>query len=122
VLANTVYLRGIINKPNVFQTIPNPTAIVSNGFDYAGNDVTSVNGAVFYCASIRLGWVYFGRAMRADVRVWWPRIESGNAALILSDFPGCEDQNDKLNPGGTAYDNYHVVYLPSVIRMTTVDN
>jgi hypothetical protein len=72
---------------------------------------------------MRLGWVYFGRAMRADVRVWRPRNESGNGSQsILDDFPLCEDDNTKLNPGGAQFDNYHVVYLPTVIRMTLVDN
>jgi type II secretory pathway pseudopilin PulG len=127
VLANTLYLRGITGAPNAFQTIPNVTQTVSNAFDFMGNDTANDNsiGArpVFYCASMRVGWVYFGRAMRADVRVWWPRVEGGNAAAsVLTDFAACADDNAKLNPGGTQYDNYHVVYLPSVIRMTTVDN
>jgi type IV pilus assembly protein PilV len=124
VLNNTLYLRGIIGAPNAYQTIPNVTPIVSNAFDYLGNDTANDNTQpVFYCASMRLGWVYFGRAMRADVRVWWPRNESGNQALsILADFPACADDNAKLNPSGTQFNNYHVVYLPTVIRMTLVDN
>jgi type IV pilus assembly protein PilV len=126
VLTNTQFLRAIVGAPNVYQTIPNTNNTVSNAFDYMGNDTARDNTIaarpVFYCASMRLGWVYYGRAIRADVRVWWPRNESGNSAAILNDFVACADDNSKLNPGGTQFNNYHVVYLPSVIRMTTVDN
>jgi prepilin-type N-terminal cleavage/methylation domain-containing protein len=127
VLGTTTYLRSIIGAPNAFQTIPGVTPTVSNAFDYLGNDTandtTTQGRPVFYCASMRLGWVYFGRAMRADVRVWWPRNESGNgSASILTDFPACADDNTRLNPSGTQFNNYHVVYLPTVIRMTLVDN
>ena len=104
VLANTLFLRAIVGAPNVFQTIPNTTLNVSNAFDFMGNDTARDNTIaarpVFYCASMRLGWVYFGRAMRADVRVWWPRNESGISSAILTDFPACGDDNGKLNPGG----------------------
>lgn len=126
VLSRTLFLSAIVGAPNVFQTIPNTTNTVSNAFDYMGNDTardnTITTRPVFYCASMRLGWVYYGRAMRADVRVWWARNESGGANGILTDFAACADDNNKLNPGGTAYNNYHAVYLPTVIRMTTVDN
>jgi type IV pilus assembly protein PilV len=114
VLANTTYLRTI-SSPPAFATLTNLTAPISNAFDRDGNDVTP--GTHFYCASVRLGWVYFGRAMRADVRVWWAREDK----QITVDFPACQDTDAPLNPGGTQFDNYHVVYLPTVIRMVTVD-
>jgi prepilin-type N-terminal cleavage/methylation domain-containing protein len=117
VLGNTRYLAAISAGPNSFQTIPNTTAAVSNAFDMRGNDIANNNPNVFYCASIRLSWVYVGRAMRADVRVWWAREQ----ASITTNFPTCTETG-LIDPGGLQYNNYHVVYLPSVISMVRVDN
>jgi prepilin-type N-terminal cleavage/methylation domain-containing protein len=93
------------------------TRLQSNAFDYYGDDLNTQNGSpvgLFYCASYRLSFVYTNnRIIRADVRVWWAR--EGQAG-IRADFPTCDDDNAKLNPGGTAIDNYHVVYLSTVIR------
>jgi prepilin-type N-terminal cleavage/methylation domain-containing protein len=128
VLASTRFLGQIAAKPDQFQTILNPTATLSNAFDYQGNDVdVAANAAnVFYCASFRLGWVYYGNAMRADVRVWWAR-ESSSATpnAITLDFAGCADNDTALSPnpspgGGPQFNNYHVVYLSTVIRLTAV--
>jgi len=117
VLANTRYLSRINISPNVYQAIPNVSASVSNAFDYMGNDVVNTSGETVYCAAFRPSWVYFGRAMRVDVRVWWAR--AGNR--ILSDFPGCDGTHARLDPGPTGDlfngNAYHVVYLPSVIRV-----
>jgi prepilin-type N-terminal cleavage/methylation domain-containing protein len=117
VLAETLYLRQITTNPNQYQAIPNVTANVSNAFDFLGNDVLNTSGNVVYCAAFRPAWVYFGRTMRVDVRVWWAR--EGNQ--IISDFPGCAGTQSTLDPGpsGTFFNNsaYHVVYLPSVIRV-----
>lgn len=121
VLQQTQFLRQVATAPNVFQTIANLVPGVSNAFDYQGNDIanTSAEPAIFYCASFRPAWVYYGRAMRVDVRVWWPR-EGSNLA---NDFPTCIDDNAKLNPGpATLMNNYHVVYMPTVIRMVPVYN
>jgi prepilin-type N-terminal cleavage/methylation domain-containing protein len=97
------------------------TRLLSNAFDYYGQDVnlTNANAAtlasVVYCASYRLGWIYTNfRSMRADVRVWWSR--SSPSRTITSDFAGCADNNAALNPGGNQIENYHVVYLSTVIR------
>lgn len=130
VLANTTFLKQITTAAGVFQTINNTTATVSNAFDYQGNDVlNNVNdpaAPIFYCASFRPAWVYFGRAMRVDVRVWWARASAGDnqagAHVITNDFASCNEDNARLNPGGTLIDDYHVVYLSSVIRMTPVYN
>ncbi len=115
VLALTTYLGAITTAPNVFQAIPNATPQVSNAFDFQGNDIANNSGSVYYCASFRPAWVYFGRAMRVDVRVWWAR--SGSS--LTGDFAACADDNARLNPGGTLFNNYHVVYLPTVIRVNT---
>jgi hypothetical protein len=63
-----------------------------------------------------LNWVYFGSAMRADVRVWWPRASS--SAALNTDFPGCGGNLTTLDPGGTAFNNYHAVYVSTVIGVT----
>lgn len=41
-------------------------------FDHFGRD-TAATDEMRYCTNVRLQWVYFGQAMRADVRVWWTR-------------------------------------------------
>jgi type IV pilus modification protein PilV len=127
VLQNTRYLSRVTTQPNAYQVIPNVTATVSNAFDFMGNDVANddsevgvdPNRAVVYCAAFRPAWVYFGRTMRVDVRVWWARAGTGR---ILDDFQGCGGIQSTLDPGptGTFFNSnaYHVVYLPSVIRVT----
>jgi prepilin-type N-terminal cleavage/methylation domain-containing protein len=97
------------------------TRKLSNAFDYYGNDVDLTNAdaatlaQVHFCAGIRLSWIYANfRAMRADVRVFWP-IE-GNGRTITTDFAGCVDDNTSLNPNGANYDRYHIIYLSTVIR------
>jgi prepilin-type N-terminal cleavage/methylation domain-containing protein len=128
-VANTVTLRNITGAtPGNFMTLPERssprlgvTVPVSNAFNQAGEDVlttgasTTVLATIKYCASMRLAWVYeTHRVMRADVRVWWSK-ESPSRS-ITDDFAGCADDNSKLAPGGSRYDDYHVVYLSTVIR------
>jgi type IV pilus modification protein PilV len=123
-LANTRYLRQITTAPNVFGTIPNTnnTATASRAFDYMGNDVLDTSGdLIFYCAATRPAWVYFGRAMRVDVRVWWPR----EGYHQRTDFPACGAGHTQLDPGGPAtslfnLNAYHVVYLSTVLRLMPV--
>jgi type IV pilus modification protein PilV len=120
VLANTSYLQVINAAPNVFSPIPNSaTANASRAFDYRGQDVAadSEDPAVFYCAAMRPAWVYFGRAMRVDVRVWWPR----EGYDTRTEFGDCQDNFPQLDPGGagTLYNDnaFHVVYLSTVLRL-----
>jgi prepilin-type N-terminal cleavage/methylation domain-containing protein len=121
VLSRTKWLKQITNKPNEFQRIEDLDEPVSNAFDYQGFDVPSVNGGYYYCASFRPSWVYFGRAMRIDIRVWWARENiqrsSGTVSNIVAQFKDCDDPPGMLDPGGAQYSNYHVVYLPTVVRM-----
>jgi prepilin-type N-terminal cleavage/methylation domain-containing protein len=121
----TQYLRNVTaGAIGTFQTLPfvaqasgGVTRIQSNAFDYYGDDINTQAGPpanLYYCASYRLTFVYqTNRIIRADVRVWWAR--EGEAA-IRTDFPLCADDNIALNPGGTAFNNYHVVYLSTVLR------
>jgi type IV pilus modification protein PilV len=123
VLGPTQWLEQIVDKPNEFQQIVIDAAeqTISNAFDYQGFDVPSANDEYYYCASFRPSWVYFGRAMRIDIRVWWARENiqraSGVVSSITKQFPGCDDRQGLLDPGGAQYANYHVVYLPTVVRM-----
>jgi type IV pilus modification protein PilV len=125
-LAATRYLQLIntANASNQFNPIPNTdgTNRASRAFDYWGNDIvhTSVDPPIFYCAALRPAWVYFGRAMRVDVRVWWPR----EGYDTRTDFAACDQNFNQLDPGGpptTLYNQnaYHVVYLSTVLRMNT---
>ena len=92
-LAQTAHLITVWNTPNIFTTITNTNASYSNAFDYFGNDVANT-GLFTYCASHRLNWVWYGRALRTDVRVWWAR---PNAPDITVTFQNCTDQN-QLDP------------------------
>jgi prepilin-type N-terminal cleavage/methylation domain-containing protein len=127
--SNTEMLKNIDGwTPGDFKTMPERTepraglsAPLSNAFNQSGEDVLTSGAAVDvlatirYCASWRLTWVYEShRAMRADVRVWWTK--EAPSRSILTDFPACADDNIKLNPGGSLYDSYHVVYLSTVLR------
>lgn len=128
-LANTDLLSQVYGAtPGDFMTLPQvqssrlgETVVLSNAFDFFGVDVPVLGASaeqlarVRYCASYRLDWVYdTHRALRADVRVWWSK--EAPTRDILSDFPLCADDNAALLPGGTQYNNYHVVYLSTVIR------
>ena len=122
VLANTAYLNKVAVAPNQWQKIPNVTNTISNAFDFQGDD-TAQNGSerpIFYCAGFRPAWVYYGRALRVDVRVWWPREDiSAQVADLTRTFPNCDDDNT-LSAGGANLNNFHVVYLPTVIRVTSL--
>jgi type IV pilus assembly protein PilV len=134
VLNQTLYLRAIDGiAPNTFIAIPNsdgfqwPAAsgriIGSRAFNFRGEELSlgaQVNGDIFYCAAFRPAWVYFGRAMRVDVRVWWPR-----EGFDMTLFQNCNANLEQLDQGGpptTAFNrnSHHVVYLSTVIRMTPV--
>lgn len=126
VLANTVYLKSINNAPNVFQPIPPNAAapLNSNAFDFRFNEVVNTDPTTYYCVSFRPAWVSFGRAMRVDVRVWWARTgitRAGTTGSILTDFAACDDTGSTtFDPLDQSFNDYHVVYLPTVIRMVPV--
>jgi type II secretory pathway pseudopilin PulG len=125
-------LRIVGSTPGSFMGLPEQivslagaTRVLSNAFDYYGADVDLTNATaatlatVHFCAGMRLSWIYTNqRAMRADVRVFWPRDASGRT--ITSDFPACVDNNTGLNPNGTYYDAYHIIYLSTVLRPVSI--
>jgi type II secretory pathway pseudopilin PulG len=140
--APTSGIEGVFTTLVLSQT--HRDAGMSNGFDYYGRDVPDLDtnmADVRYCASYRLTWVYwdrngFGanpvptddRALRVDVRVWWPkeRIVNGPKTTgndLATDFADCADDDTALNPPvnvgtPTEFDNYHIVYLSTVVRPT----
>lgn len=129
VLTNTSILTLISNgTPQAFVTLPeredsrlSTPVRWSNGFDLHGIDVRlsgatpAVLATVRFCASVRLAWVYdTRRAIRGDVRVWWTK--EAPSRSIMADFPGCADTNDPLSPTGARYNDYHIVYMSTVIR------
>jgi prepilin-type N-terminal cleavage/methylation domain-containing protein len=120
-------LRIVGSTPGNFMGLPpqtfaaTPPRELSNAFDYYGADVDLTNATsatlatVYFCAGIRLSWIYTNlRAMRADVRVFWPR--DGSGRTITSDFAACVDNNSGLNPNGAYYNAYHIIYLSTVLR------
>jgi type IV pilus modification protein PilV len=128
VLNKTDILRLVGGSPGAFMALPetaqtrgNKTVVWSNGFDLHGIDVSLTGaqvppGGVRFCASQRLAWVFDNppRAIRADVRVWWSK--EAPTRSILADFPACVDTNVLLAPGGARYEDYHTVYMSTVIR------
>lgn len=127
VLSKTDILRLVGATPGAFGPLPETsqtrgrTVVWSNGFDLHGIDVALTGGqvppgAVRFCASQRLAWVFDNpqRAIRADVRVAWSK--EAPTRSILTDFPACVDANGQLAPGGARYDDYHTVYMSTVIR------
>jgi prepilin-type N-terminal cleavage/methylation domain-containing protein len=123
--ANSFYLRNVTpGAIGAFQTLPFQTVTTggitrfqSRAFDYYGDDIDLQLGApanLYYCASYRLSFVFQNnRVMRADVRVWWQR---EGISAIRTDFPKCDDDGAALNPTGALFNNYHIVYLSTVIK------
>jgi prepilin-type N-terminal cleavage/methylation domain-containing protein len=105
VLVNTLYLRNVTTLPTAtFRVLPAGTAVISAAFDYQGNDVAlPVTGgaAFFYCAAYRANWIYFGKSMRVDVRVFWPR--AGTAASNMDDYPNCFGNQGLRDVAGSYY-------------------
>jgi prepilin-type N-terminal cleavage/methylation domain-containing protein len=128
-LSNTQLLKNVttatvgafMTLPGVSVTSPDGTRVLSNAFDYYGDDVnlsgasSQTQAGVRYCASYRLSWIFANlRALRADVRVWWTK--EAPSRSIIADFANCADDNVALNPGGDQVSNYHVIYLSTVVR------
>ena len=117
-LANTDYLRFVPNPgatPQWFVPAP-PAPPTSAQFDYFGNDTTTPS-QMHYCTNVRLEWLYTGRALRADVRVWWLRRQAGahtdgTRANLINCAPGTG-----LN-ALTTDNRVRMVYASTVIRWT----
>ena len=128
--SNTSYLgqdmSTLWSSPSAFQTLPatwTTQVPVSNAFDARGRDVPA-NGTQSFCASYRRAWIWEGRLMRVDVRVWWPRevnrTDGSRPQFAADGFAACADAGGLIDPGGQQYDWYHVVYLSTAIRVNEV--
>lgn len=108
ILSQTTYLQHVTpagTPPAWFIPVPDAASGESATFDHYGVDVTDPSTqTAHYCANIRLGWLYEGRAIRADVRVWWLRRSTGSQndpdsagrAMLANCAPGV-DPNTLLN-------------------------
>jgi prepilin-type N-terminal cleavage/methylation domain-containing protein len=118
-LAQTTYLQSVPGPggaPSWFVPTPLATSGETANFDYYGNDLGGpTSGTPTYCTNVRLEWLYPGRALRADVRVWWVRRVAGSApapgvAALANCAPGVDPNALTNNP------NVRMVYTSTVIR------
>lgn len=87
---------------------------LSGAFDILGRDVPSNDAETFFCVQYRLNWIADPGTppkptgiIRAEVRVFWSRLELGPAR--------CNAPNP--SPDVAAADNaYHFVYLTTAVR------
>lgn len=109
VLAGTQWLQQVNAAPGRFQAIPR--AINTSGmFDFQGNELLDGSAVPpYFCTSFKPQWVWLGRAIRVDVRVFWPR---ERASAIVN----CIDNDADLNPGGALVNRFHFYYLSTVIK------
>jgi hypothetical protein len=86
---------------------------LSPGFDILARDVdtqsASAANVAFFCVNIRLNWLVVNNLIRAEVRVFWPRLVLGGPSAGWC-TTGIE---------GTAVDTtmYHYVYTASTVRI-----
>lgn len=111
-LAQTTYLQSVASPgslPVWFVPVPPVASGETANFDYSGQGVgaTTTGRPAHYCTNVRLEWIYPGQAMRADVRVWWPR--RGDGALL-----GCAPGVD---PSALTNDpRVQMVYTSTILR------
>ena len=107
-------------------TLNQTTSFHWDHFDFQGRDMLSVQPVAdtTFCVATRLGWIYFGTLIRADVRVYWPKkIPDATAAaqgVAQSNFTTF--RSTCAVPAGTPDDmaRFHAVYLPNTLRVTTL--
>lgn len=117
-LASTTYLRSVVAPGGAalwFIPVGGGAQELPN-FDYYGND-TAVEADMRFCTNVRLEWVYPGRAMRADVRVWWLRRQSGSVQdPSRANFANCAPGQD---PNALSGDyRLRMTHASTVIRYT----
>jgi|GEM_PF-935055 len=115
VLAPTTYLLNAPSAGSPVNTWSNLPAGL-NAFDYYGNN-TTVTSEMAYCAQSRLAWVFYGQAIRVDVRVYFPRRGDGTSASTSDARTaiGCP-----ALPGTSAslIRDLHFVHAATVVRWT----
>jgi prepilin-type N-terminal cleavage/methylation domain-containing protein len=117
-LSRTQYLRTV-TAPGALPRWQVPMPRVGSGesfaFDHWGRD-TFVRENMVFCTNLRLAWVYVGQAIRADVRIWWPR--TGESART-ADLQGCAAGTDPETLTARLRD-IHFAYATTVLRWTPV--
>lgn len=116
-LDNTTYLQNVApvsDAPQWFVPTPEVGSGESASFDFYGVDTTTAT-EMYYCTNVRLQWLYPGRAMRADVRVWWARRGSGSdVAGAPLELNGCAAGVDPNTLTGNR--RTRMVYASTVLR------
>ena len=119
---NTTWLKNVDACGNKFCTIPMPSGPTIEGFspafDIFGRDLPSGTTDAYYCVQYRLTWIAapgvapYNRPlkpysiMRAEVRVYWNRIEKAPLGNCASPPP----EVIPINPA------YHMVYAATSLR------
>ena len=119
-LDRTTYLVNAGGVPGVGATAWMRTPMAgteSFGFDYWGND-TTVAASMAFCAQMRFEWVYPNQAIRADVRVYYPRrgdaqADDGMNAAAWVNCPGTTLDSAALLA------DLRFAQLSTVVRWTT---
>lgn len=131
VLGNTAWLQYVGTNNFTWMTFAYPEATmgVAAGYnltagpaaDFYGRDLPDTNTTNrHYCTSMRLGWVHFGRSIRADVRVYWRREQPSSGVNNVMPANCAEPGMGLLDPGGARASDYHFVYLSTVIPMREI--
>lgn len=85
-------------------------------FDYHGRDVDADAPDIAFCAQMRLAWVYYGQALRADVRVYFPRRADASDAADPTPYIGCPAGITGLSSGYRT--DLHFAHASTVVRWT----
>jgi prepilin-type N-terminal cleavage/methylation domain-containing protein len=120
-LAGTSYLvnapvRGAPGGP--WMNVPAVSAMApleGFAFDYHGRDTIVGDPTLAYCAQMRLTWVYYGQALRADVRVYFDRRADASEVADPTPYVGCAE----ITGLSSAYRNdLHFAHASTVVRWT----
>lgn len=103
--------------PTAWMNLTPRTTAESWGFDYWGNDTRTAADMAF-CAQMRFQWVLPNQALRADVRVYYPRRGDGTDTDVsnAAAWVGCPDT--PLDSAALLTD-LRFVHLSTVVRWTT---
>lgn len=85
--------------------VPASPIASSYAFDVSGREVVPGAADTFFCVNYRLDWLLFERTIRAEVRVFYPRVEQGPPA-------NCQPVTGETG----AEDVFHFVYATTTLR------
>jgi type II secretory pathway pseudopilin PulG len=120
------WLQAAGNQQNQY----NPTLLHSAGADLYGADVdpgqTGAQNRIAFCTHYRLSWLVNSdtdTALRVEVRVFWDR--DGSGFTIANAAPLCgmtADGTLDVSDPQDGNDDFHAVYLSTIIRYTPPQN